>query len=226
MEMKNLSAAYVGGPYDILENDHEYTKLNKWCLQRNLATTPLEEILKETNFKLKDLSSFADHQNQEIGEMKKEILALYEKMEKLKDECDAKDATIDSLTEENRSSYRLKDDLDARIMQLQPCIQQTHKQEEVIENLRNDKASYFLYHAKMKDQLKECIEDNKILADRSKSLVELTNFYVQHQLDECTDDSPNYRDLENSEAAFFDAHFEKEEGRNKKPDPSKSHAAR
>ena len=205
---------YKEDPLEILDDDHDLTQLNKWFAKRNFDAKPLKEKYADTKFKLKDLSSFVDTQQLEIDDLREEVLALYEEMKKLKDECENKDTAINLLMEENRSSYRLKDDFNARIIQLQPCIAQSQKQAEVIEKLRNEKATFSLHSANLKEKIKECKRDNEVLTARSNSLFELNEFYVKHHLDECDDNSTNYSDLQKDEAAFFNAHLEKEEGRN------------
>lgn len=192
-------------PFVIFNDVHELTNKTKMNAMKRAAAQPLKEKFSDTKKDLDDLDSFVDQKQLEIGNLKDEIMALYDKMQKLKD--DVKDARINLLTEENHH-------LNARLMQKQTCIPQTHIHAEKFENLKNDTASYFLHLGKLKDQVKECTEGSKVLASRTKSLLDLNNLCVKH---ECTEDSSN-------EAACFDVHLEKEEERNLKQQLSKSPA--
>lgn len=195
-------------PFVIFNDVHELTNKTKMNAMKRAAAQPLKEKFSDTKKDLDDLDSFVDQKQLEIGNLKDEIMALYEKMQKLKD--DVKDARINLLTEENHH-------LNARLMQKQTCILQTHIHAEKFENLKNDTASYLLHLGKLKNQVKECTEDSQVLASRTKSLLDLNNLCVKHELNECTEDSSN-------EAACFDVHLEKEEERNLKQQLSKSPA--
>lgn len=196
----------------ISDDDPSFVTFDKFLMKKTEAR-PLEEKYSEVKAQLESKVDLISSQQKEIDDLEKLREMLEEKIQKMKEESESKTATIKLLKEEKFYSIQVNNKLGNQIVKLQTYERRNRIQNEVIENLKFDMASYLLHLAKTADQLKECTRENHILSARTRALAVTKQQYENRQLDCCADNAEDFLDLEESDADLFDVEFDRDEDR-------------